>query len=524
VAARQDPIIERLVREGFLGGLTVGDLLERHRALSLASLCWVHGLVDEAVLAGVLADHHAHEAIVFERSVFSLASFARLSEAQLSCDEVLPVAEDDDAVHVVVDRPHHAGEALAAIARLFGKPPMVRVGLAVALSRTIRACAVALARGEAWFVGPLASTTEPNLCVVEPRTLAPGLVGEITQSMALGELMDLDITAESLLDDGQRLVEAFAQGVRRIPGSARRTARVSEGGSTAGDGSATYTPAQPSEIGEDTSQVVLELDASPGPHYGRGHGEKARVVVVDDDLAARQLLCRMLVPEGYEVIEVGTAHAAIDVIRQRPPDLVISDVMLPDLGGFQLCRAIKESRKYGGIAVVLVSAVIDSERVDDEVLALYGVDGYFEKPLDKAPFQRRVRALLVERGAAPLPGSDAFERALALYRAGKLDEAVVALAPGIEAEPQSLRYQLLHANLLYKQGRHPEAMDAYEAVLNLRPDYFPALNRLAYLYHRAGLPTKAVEAWSRALPICPDPRVREMIEGVVRKLALALAR
>jgi DNA-binding response OmpR family regulator len=525
VSDRPDPIIERLVRDGLVD-VSVPELRDRTRALSPVSLCWVHGMLDETALAGVLADHHARPAVVLERSRFPLAPFARMRrELELTDEHLLPVEVDAEAVHVVVDRPARLVDELEALGQLFGRAVVVRVALAVTLERTIRACAAALGRGEGAFVGAL--SRDAGLYVVEPRVLNPVVVGEITQAMVLDELMELDITAETALDDGEHLVEAFARGVSftRTPKRRRPTTR-SEVGSTADDDKpSTYTgPAQAHDLGEETSQVVLELDGSPGPHYGRGHGEKARVVVVDDDLAARALVVRELADQGYEITEVDDAHAAIAVIRQRPPDLVVSDVMLPDIGGFQLCRAIKESRKYGGIGVVLVSAVIDSERVDDGVLALYGVDAYFEKPLHDGPFHRRVRELLVERGAATSLGADAFERALSLYRDDKLDEAVAALALAIEAEPQSVRFALMQANLYYKLGRQPEAMAAYERVLRLRPDHFPALNRLGYLYHKAGLSTKAIETWGRAVPVCPDPRVREIIEGVIAKLSGALAR
>ena len=57
-----------------------------------------------------------------------------------------------------------------------------------------------------------------------------------------------------------------------------------------------------------------------------------------------------------------------------------------------------------------------------------------------------------------------------------------------------------------------------EATVNLKPDYFPALSRLAYLYYKKGFSAKAIETWRRSLPHCPDPTLRQNIEMFMRKL------
>ena len=69
-----------------------------------------------------------------------------------------------------------------------------------------------------------------------------------------------------------------------------------------------------------------------------------------------------------------------------------------------------------------------------------------------------------------------------------------------------------------RASRWSEAVDEYEAVVELQPAYFPALTRLAYLYFRQGLHARAVETWRRALPVCEDPALRRNIELFMRKL------
>ena len=68
-----------------------------------------------------------------------------------------------------------------------------------------------------------------------------------------------------------------------------------------------------------------------------------------------------------------------------------------------------------------------------------------------------------------------------------------------------------------------EAIDEYETVVELQPDYFPALTRLAYLYYRQGHLARAVETWRRSLPVCDDDDLRRNIELFMRKLIADLA-
>ena len=80
------------------------------------------------------------------------------------------------------------------------------------------------------------------------------------------------------------------------------------------------------------------------------------------------------------------------------------------------------------------------------------------------------------------------------------------------------------ANMLQRASRWAEAVDEYEAVVELQPTYFPALTRLAYLYFRQGMHARAVETWRRALPVCDDPALRKNIELFMRKLVADMQR
>ena len=89
------------------------------------------------------------------------------------------------------------------------------------------------------------------------------------------------------------------------------------------------------------------------------HESKGRLLVVDDDLVARQTLNELLSQEGYEVRYAPDGRTALMFAEADPPELILLDVRLPDLDGFEICRRLKESEKTGRIPVVFLSGLDD---------------------------------------------------------------------------------------------------------------------------------------------------------------------
>src|SRR5438132_8683955 len=79
-----------------------------------------------------------------------------------------------------------------------------------------------------------------------------------------------------------------------------------------------------------------------------------RVLVVDDEIMVRNLVCRLLAMEGYEVLEAEDGQAAIDLVRKDEPDLVLLDVMLPSRDGLDV---LSELRRTTNVPIILVSAL-----------------------------------------------------------------------------------------------------------------------------------------------------------------------
>ena len=117
---------------------------------------------------------------------------------------------------------------------------------------------------------------------------------------------------------------------------------------------------------------------------------KGRVLVVDDDLALAEMLGIVLRNEGLEVHHVADGSSAIGAFREYRPDLVLLDVMLPDMDGFTVTRRLREQGRQ--LPIVFVTA---RDSVDDKIKGLtVGGDDYVTKPFSLEEVVARIRAVL----------------------------------------------------------------------------------------------------------------------------------
>ena len=114
------------------------------------------------------------------------------------------------------------------------------------------------------------------------------------------------------------------------------------------------------------------------------------ILVVDDDPAIRQVYTEILRTEGYEVWEATTGLEGLQMTRERRPDLVLLDVMLPDLSGIEVCRRIKADVALPDVFVVLFSGMATG--TDQKVDGLTaGADDYIARPVASHEFLARIR-------------------------------------------------------------------------------------------------------------------------------------
>src|SRR5919202_222327 len=114
-----------------------------------------------------------------------------------------------------------------------------------------------------------------------------------------------------------------------------------------------------------------------------------RILLVDDEYAVQKLLAYPLRKDGYDVVPATTGQEALERFRENEFDLVVLDVMLPQVDGFQVCR---ELRARSAVPIIMLTAKAEEF---DKVLGLeLGADDYITKPFSMREFRSRVKAVL----------------------------------------------------------------------------------------------------------------------------------
>lgn len=119
---------------------------------------------------------------------------------------------------------------------------------------------------------------------------------------------------------------------------------------------------------------------------------KARILCVDDEPVNIKLLEAILLHEGYEILGAASGQEALEHLRALPIDLVLLDVMMPHMNGYEVCRQIKEDEGLRDIPVVMITALAATKDRIQGIEA--GADDYLAKPFDRAEVLARVRMLL----------------------------------------------------------------------------------------------------------------------------------
>jgi two-component system cell cycle response regulator len=124
-------------------------------------------------------------------------------------------------------------------------------------------------------------------------------------------------------------------------------------------------------------------------------GEGCRVLVVDDEPQNLELLEALLQEAGYAVVLAGGGEEALTLAHEARPDIILLDLMMPGLSGFEVCARLKTDPETGGIPVLFVTAL--NQIADKERALAAGGDDFLTKPIQYAELLARVEALLKVR-------------------------------------------------------------------------------------------------------------------------------
>ncbi|MBP7828987.1 MAG: response regulator [Kiritimatiellae bacterium] len=126
-----------------------------------------------------------------------------------------------------------------------------------------------------------------------------------------------------------------------------------------------------------------------------------RILVVEDDENSRVLQHTILEGNGYEVVSARNGREALDRLKEAIPDLIISDIMMPDMDGYALCRTLKSDPALAGIPFVIYSATFTTE-ADQQLARELGADLFLIKPMAQDEFMEQIRGVLA-KPPAPSP-------------------------------------------------------------------------------------------------------------------------
>jgi DNA-binding response OmpR family regulator len=134
-------------------------------------------------------------------------------------------------------------------------------------------------------------------------------------------------------------------------------------------------------------------------HAADAASHPARILIVDDQPDICDMLAQVLAPDGYETESAHNGRRALQAVRDHVPDLILLDVSMPDMDGYEVASALKANPDTARIPIIMVSA-LDGRGA--RVIGLEsGAEDYLSKPVDTTELSLKIRNLLRLRRAAP---------------------------------------------------------------------------------------------------------------------------
>ncbi len=119
----------------------------------------------------------------------------------------------------------------------------------------------------------------------------------------------------------------------------------------------------------------------------------SKILIVDDELSIRKQIESMLIADHYDVKLVTSGQELLEKLGEISPDLLILDVMMPEMDGFEVCRRIKVNAQFQHIPIILITSM-EGDKVLAEGLEEAGADDFLRKPVGKLELRARVRSML----------------------------------------------------------------------------------------------------------------------------------
>jgi DNA-binding response OmpR family regulator len=124
-------------------------------------------------------------------------------------------------------------------------------------------------------------------------------------------------------------------------------------------------------------------------------GEQPMILIADDDPQIRSMLSLRLINLGFNVIQAKDGAEALQLARDHRPDLILLDVMMPNMNGWEVARAVRQDPALRDVAIVMLTAI--GARINELTSPQYAVDDYVDKPFEFSALEKKIRAALANR-------------------------------------------------------------------------------------------------------------------------------
>lgn len=140
-----------------------------------------------------------------------------------------------------------------------------------------------------------------------------------------------------------------------------------------------------------------------------------KVLVIDDDVAITDLMSMLLKTHGFDVSTTNNGADGVNLVKEKSPHVVILDLMMPDMDGWQVCKAV---RAFSNSPILILSAINDPRLVASILDA--GADDFLVKPVPSGVLVAHIRKMIRRTGALHLPSDDASQKKVRLNNTAPL--------------------------------------------------------------------------------------------------------
>jgi len=198
----------------------------------------------------------------------------------------------------------------------------------------------------------------------------------------------------------------------------------------------------------------------------------AKILVIDDEKPFLEMMTIRLESHGYEVITACDGGEGLEMAKSESPDLILLDIMMPEIDGFDVCTLLKNNKQYSGIPIIMCTAM--AQKVDIETSIDVGADAYIAKPIDHDILLNKIEELLEkpssvgeenEVGLKILMADD--ERAILEKNAKKVAEQGYTVITAKDGEEAWEKIQSESPDIILLDLSMPK-MDGFEVLTELR--------------------------------------------------------